>query len=515
MWMDLFIEGIRPLPGRHVTDQQMRFYMKFRQTDAPPVAAAKASISTATAYRFEQDRRLPSHKERVRDRRRPDPLADVFDTEVVPLLKAAPGLRAVAIFEEMQRRHADLSAGVRRTLERRIRSWRALHGAEQEVIFRQVHEPGRMGLSDFTDMAELGVTIGDEPLDHRLYHFRLSYSGFEHAHVILGGESYVALAEGLQNALWALGGSPLEHRSDSLSAAFRNLTKDAREDLTRRYDALCAHYGMEPTRNNRGVAHENGSIESPHSHLKKAVKDALLMRGVNDFDDLAAYRRFIDEIVSRKNARHAKRIEAERPALRLLPGRRTCDHEETIVTVTSSGGFTLRKVFYTVPSRLIGHRLRVRLYDDRLDLFIGGTPLVTLTRGRADATGKHGHVVDYRHVINALRRKPMALLNLVYRDQLFPREAYRRTFDRLLEKIPEKPACRLMVNLLALAHERGCEAELATILAADLAVGRLPDMTALRERFAPDPATLPEIVVHLTPLIAYEALLSGDMGEAA
>jgi hypothetical protein len=154
MGLDRLIKGIRPLPGRHVTDQQMRFYMKFRQTDAPPVAAAKASISTATAYRFEQDRRLPSHKARVRDRRRPDPLADFFDTEVVPLLKASPGLRAVAIFEEMQRRHPDLSA-VRRILERRIRSWRELHGTEQEVICRQVHEPGRMGLSDFTDMAEL------------------------------------------------------------------------------------------------------------------------------------------------------------------------------------------------------------------------------------------------------------------------------------------------------------------------------------------------------------------------
>ena len=153
----------------------------------------------------------------------PDPLADFFDTEIVPMLKAAPELRAVAIFEEMQRRHPDLSAGVRRTLERRIRSWRALHGADQEVIFRQIHEPGRMGLSDFTDMADLGVTIAGERLDHRLYHFRLAYSGFEHAHVILGGESYVALAEGLQNALWALGGAPLEHRSDSLSAAFRNL----------------------------------------------------------------------------------------------------------------------------------------------------------------------------------------------------------------------------------------------------------------------------------------------------
>ena len=143
-------------------------------------------------------------------------------------------------------------------------------------MFRQTHEAGRMGLSDFTEMGDLGVTVLGVALDHRLYHFRLVCSGFEHAHVILGGESYVALAEGLQNALWALGGAPREHRSDSLSAAFRNLDADAREDLTSRYDALCAHYLMEPTRNNRGVAHENGSIESSHGHLKRAVHDALL-----------------------------------------------------------------------------------------------------------------------------------------------------------------------------------------------------------------------------------------------
>ena len=489
--------------------------MTFRQTDGPAVSAAKAAISPATAYRFEQDHRLPSSQKGVRDRRRPDPLVDFFDAEVVPMLTAAPGLRAVAVFEEMQRRHPDLSAGARRTLERRIRSWRAIHGADQEVIFRQVHEPGRMGLSDFTDMADLGVAIAGVRLDHRLYHFRLAYSGFEHAHVILGGESYVALAEGLQNALWALGGAPLEHRSDSLSAAFRNLDRDAREDLTQRYDALCAHYGMQPTRNNRGVAHENGAIESSHGHIKKAARDALLMRGVADFDDLPSYRRFIDEIVSRKNAHHAKRIEAERPALQRLPGQRTCDHEEALVTVTSSGGFTLKKVFYTVPSRLIGHRLRVRLYDDRLEVLIGATLLMTLTRGRAPGTGKRAHVVDYRHVIHALRRKPMALLNLVYRDQLFPRDAYRLTFERLLEKLPDTSACRLMVNLLALAHERGCEAELATLLSANLEAAQLPDIAALRAHFAPDPAAVPDVVVHLTPLIAYDALLGGGRGEAA
>src|SRR3546814_6176532 len=194
-------------------------------------------------------------------------------------------------------------------------------------------------------LGPLTVTVAGMILDHRLYHFRLAYSGFEHAHVILGGESYVALAAGLQNALWALGGSPRNHRSDSLSAAFRNLDEDARTDLTRRYDALCEHYGMEPTRNNRGIAHENGSIESPPGTLKSAIRDALLMRGTSDFAELASYRCFIDEIVSGKNTRIAKHIDIERAVLQPLPGQRTCDYEETIVTVTSSSAFTLRKVF--------------------------------------------------------------------------------------------------------------------------------------------------------------------------
>ena len=352
--------------------------------------------------------------------------------------------------------------------------------------------------------------------DHRLYHFRLVYSGFEHAHVVLGGESFMALAEGLQNALWALGGAPFEHRSDSLSAAFHNLAKEAREDLTRRYDELCAHYGMMPTRNNKGVAHENGSIESSHGHLKSAIKDALLMRGSADFADLPTYRRFVDEIVSRRNARNRPRIEAERAQLKALPDRRTSDYEEVGVRVTSSGGFTLRKVFYTVPSRLIGHQLRVRLYDDRLDVFIGGTPLMTLPRGRAHPSGKHAQVVNYRHVIHALRKKPMALLNLVYRDQLFPREAFRRTFDALLERLPDRQACRIMVDLLALAHERGCEAELAEALAATLSAGNLPDMVALRTKFTPDPTQVPAVVVTLAPLQSYEALLDdSQMGDAA
>jgi hypothetical protein len=505
----------RTLPGRHVTDCQMRLYMTIRQTQPPIIAAAKAGFSTATAYRIENDRRLPSEKKTPRGRRRQDPLAAVWDSEVVPLLKSTPSLRPVAIFDEIRRRHPEIGAGIRRTLERRIRTWRALHGAEREIIFRQEHPPGRLGLSDFTDMRDRGVSIAGVPLDHRLYHFRLAFSGWEHAHVVLGGESFVALAEGLQNALWALGRAPRQHRSDSLSAAFRNLDDDTRHDQTRRYEALCVHYGMEPTRNNRGVAHENGSIESPHGHLKQAIEDALLLRGSRDFDTLDAYRRFIDEIVGRRNARLAKRLALERSALQSLPMRRTADYEETIVTVTSTSGFTLKKVFYSVPSRLIGHRLRVRLYDDRLECFLGATPLMTLRRGRPHRSGKHGHVIDYRHVIHALRRKPMALLNLVYREQLFPRRAYQRAFEALLPAEGEKRACRTVVGLLALAHERACEAELADIIDAELDAGRLPDLDLLARRFAPDPAAIPDITVELAPLHLYDELGTVRLGDVA
>src|SRR5690242_4467803 len=186
----------RSLPGRHITDCQMRLYMSFRKTETPSVAAAKAGFSAATAYRIEQDPRLPSQKKAPRGRRRRDPLAEVWDSEVVPLLKSTPGLRPVAIFDEIRRRHPEIDGGIRRTLERRIRTWRALNGAKQDIIFRQEHPPGRLGLSDFTDMGNRGVSIASAPFDHRLYHFRLAFSGWEHAHVVLVGLQPTGLTRG-------------------------------------------------------------------------------------------------------------------------------------------------------------------------------------------------------------------------------------------------------------------------------------------------------------------------------
>jgi hypothetical protein len=263
---------------------------------------------------------------------------------------------------------------------------------------------------------------------------------------------------------------------------------------------------MTPSRNNRGVAHENGAIESAHGHLKRAIADELLLRGSRDFEGLAAYRRFIDEVVGRRNARNRKRIESERAALKPLPDQRTADYDEARVLVTSSGGFILRRIFYSVPSRLIGDRLHVHLYDDRPDCFLGSTHLLSLRRGRApQGRAKHGHVVDYHHVIHALRRKPTALLNLVYRDQLFPRRAYARAFEALLAKQNEKQACRTMVGSLALAHDRACEAELADAIDVDLDAGR-PELDRLRERFTTDRVAIPQVAVKLVPLCAYDEL---------
>jgi len=272
------------VPGKPVTDQQVRLYMQDRLVHTQRVAAARAGFSERTARRLDADSRLRSQRRPERGRTVLDPLAEVWDAMIVPILEADASVQAVTLLRHLQTTDPDAFPDdrVRRTLERRVREWRALHGEARDVIFRRAPEPGRKALSDFTDAAELGVSIAGEPFAHRLYHFVLAYSGWEHAGVVLGGESYAALAEHLQDALWTLGGVPMEHRTDSLSAAYRNLTREEAEDVTQRYEALCAHYGLIASRNNPGEAHENGAVESSHRHLKTALDQALILRGSRD-----------------------------------------------------------------------------------------------------------------------------------------------------------------------------------------------------------------------------------------
>ncbi len=328
------------MPGIRVTDQQVRLYMSIRKNNkSQALAAAKAGISERSARRIESSTALPSQSPRRYWRSRVDPFAQVWDTEVVPLLRGAPKLMAITLLRKLQDDHPELFPdGVLRTLQRHIRQWRALEGPPKEVFFPQDHAPGHRGLSDFTAMGELRITIANAPFAHILYHFVLAFSRWEHVEVVEGGESFEALSKGLQNALWQAGGAPQEHRSDSLSAAFKNLAEE--EDFTVRYTALLDHYGMVGTRNNRGVSHENGSVESSHRYLKEAIEQALLLRGHRDFEDRLAYEGFVREAVMRRNRRNAAAFRIEREQLQDLPQRRTTDFVEEEARVTRCGTFT-------------------------------------------------------------------------------------------------------------------------------------------------------------------------------
>ena len=494
------------VPGKRITDLQVNKYKELRIKHSQEAAAAKTGISVASARRVQTAVALPSQRPPRHWRTRADPLAEVWDTEVMPMLEGAPSLMAVTLLEELQRRHPEqFGDSVLRTLQRRVGQWRAEHGDEREIYFAQEHPPGRLGLSDFTVADELDISLGGLAFPHRLYQFALAHSGWRHVRVVLGGESFQSLAAGLQDALWMAGGVPEEHRTDSLSAAFNNLAE--REELTKRYQALCQHYGLRPTRNNTGVSHENGAIEARQGSLKKGLDQGLLLRGSREFTDLSAYEQFVAETVRRLNARCARAWEAERACLKPLPLRRTADFEEIDARVSKFGVFSAKSVLYSVPSRLAGHRLKIRLHSAHLDAWLGGVKVFECQRLHASAADRHPRQIDWRHMLPSLKRKPGAFARWVLRDAMFPRSEYARAWEHISAKLPERAACRLMVELLDLADRANVVAELAGVLAASQASDELPDIDVLRERFTPRQPTVPDVQVVLPSTSVYDELL--------
>jgi hypothetical protein len=329
------------MPGKRITDHQVHKYKQHRNKLSQVASAAKAGISERSARRIEDAQSLPSQRPQRNWRTREDPLSKVWCSEVIPLLQTDARLNAVTLLEELQRRYpGQWDTSVLRTLQRRIRLWRATFGDEREVYFAQEHPPGRQGISDFTVADELNVEIAGMAFTHRLYQFALAYSGWRHVTVIDSGESFIALSTGLQAALWALGGVPEEHRTDSLSAAFNNLAEQ--EELTKRYADLCSHYGLRATRCNPGQSNENGSIESRNNTLKAALEQALCLRGTRSFDARADYETFVDTIVQRMNTRAAKFLVTERAMLKPLPVRRTAEFEEIPARVSKYASSTSR-----------------------------------------------------------------------------------------------------------------------------------------------------------------------------
>jgi len=432
-----------------VTDSQIRRLKKLSNTErTAEIAAAKAGMDPKTARKYLRSGKLPSEIPVDRNwRTREDPFHDVWE----PLrdqLAVNPGLEAKTLFATLQRDYPGRFAdGQLRTLQRRVKIWRLTEGPPREVFFAQRHEPGRLCASDFTHMTELGITVGGRSFLHMVYHFVLTYSNWEHATVCYS-ESFESLSEGLQNALWQLGGVPASHRTDSLSSAVNNMND--LDEFTNRYVRLLGHYGLKGERTQVGHGNENGDIEQRHHRFKRAVDQALMLRGSRDFTSLEEYRDFLKALIEQLNAGRRLRLAEEIAALRSLPERRTDGYKRELVRVDSGSLIHVDRSAYSVPSRLIGARVEARLYMEEVEIWYAQRKVETLPRLR----GRGKHRIDYRHVIDWLVRKPGAFENYRYREDLFPTSRFRMAYDILVET-GSSTAAKRYLEILELAAREG------------------------------------------------------------
>jgi hypothetical protein len=432
-----------------VTDEQVRRLRKLSNTEKnQEIAASKAGMDPATARRYLGLERLPSELKKDRAwRTREDPFCEVWDA-VQRQIQESPGLEAKTLFEWLQREYPGrFSDGQIRTLQRRIKLWRVTEGPAQEVYFGQTHVPGRLCASDFTHMTELGITLAGQSFEHLVYHFVLTYSNWETG-TICYSESLESLSEGWQNAVWELGAVASEHRTDSLSSAVNNMSN--LEEFNRRYEAVMRYYGVRPRHTNPASPNENGDAEQSHHRFKRAVEQALLLRGSRDFAELAEYRQFLKDLFVQRNAGRRTRLAEEIAAMRELPARRMESAKRERVKVDSGSLIHVERNLYSVNSRLIGAQVEARLYLDHVEVWYGQRKVEDLPRLR----GRSKHRVDYRHIIEWLVRKPGAFESYRYQEDLFPTSRFRMAYDALKETMPGR-ASKEYLKILKLAAEEG------------------------------------------------------------
>src|SRR5712692_5026668 len=449
-----------------VTDAQVRLMRQKRMDGKTQVAAAAASgMSLRTAREWDTGPAPSATKQRRDWRTRPDPFAAVWLTDVEPLLQrdSKGVLEAKWVLDVLRTRYPEqFHPGQARTLQRRFRDWRARHGVEPEVFFEQVAVPGREAAIDFTHATDLGVTIAGEPLPHLLFEFVLSYSYWTWVAVAFG-ETFEALAAGVQGALWALGGVPDVLRSDTLSAATHELKVSNGRDLTPRFRAVLDHYRMRSSRITPGRAHENGVAEQAHRRLKSLVAQALLVRGHAAFDDLAAYDAFVQEVVAYwRNRPAAMRLAEERPALRALPSTAIPSYTTYYPVVRRWSTIRVAHRTYSVPAQLMGHTVEARVHPNVVEVRYRDQVVQTMPRLRKEEE----HRIDYRHVIGWLVRKPGAFARYRYREDLFPCVTFRRAYDRLQATHGERADVEYLriLQLAATAGEPRVRDVLTTLL---------------------------------------------------
>lgn len=488
------------------TNHQVRLLMSFLQNGLPlQTAAAKAGMTEPTARKYRDGGKLPEDLGRQRVwRTRLDPFVEVWP-EVEELLKLDAGLQAKTIFEELERRYPGrFPQGQLRTLQRRIRDWHALEGPGKEVFFPQIHQPGRLCQSDFTDMSSLEIMIGGEAFRHLCYHFVLTYSNWEYV-TLAYSESFEALSEGFQSALWELGAVPAEHRTDNLSAATHELRESRGRGFTERYLELVGHYDIEPSRNNPGQGNENGDVESSHHHFKQAVDQRLRLRGNRDFAGVSYYLEFLRQMTRKRNSSRQSLLQEELAAMKKLPQRRLDAFRSQFVTVTKWSTIRISGNVYSVPSRLIGERLEAQIHAEQIELLYKGRVVERLERLR----GNDRQRIDYRHIIESLLKKPGAFARYIYREALFPGVEFRRCYDAIVEgggRAPELEYARIL-HLAARTMESKVTAAILDLLGR----GQVPSYDAVRALVEP-PETLvcPELEAAVPDLAAYDELIASQ-----
>ena len=490
-----------------MTDEQVRLLRQKRmQGQSQEASAAAAGMSVRTARKWESGS-LPSTSKEPRSwRTRADPFEGVWDEEIVPLLVRDEEriLQATTLFELLEQRHPGrFGVAQVRTLQRRIRDWRAVRGPEREVYFEQTHPPGREAQIDFTHCAELRILIAGEPFDHLLFEFVLCFSGWRFV-CLAFSETFEALVDGLQGSLFALGGVPEIVRSDNLSAATHELKRSAGRTLNDRFAAVLAHYGLRSTRIHPGRSHENGVVEQAHHRLKSALAQTLVIRGSRDFETVEQYMAFVNEVVERMNRSSATRLAEESEHLRPLPSSAVPAYTSYRVQVRKWSTIRISNKTYSVPSRLRGHEVEVRQYANEIEVLYQDHCIERMPRLR----GEGEHRIDYRHVIWSLVRKPGAFARYRYREELFPTTTFREAYDALCHTRGE----RADVDYVRILHLAASTLECTVEQALREVLGRHApfDYATIRELAAPRPCSVPHLVTPEVPdLRVYDALLVG------
>ncbi len=488
-----------------VTDVQVRKLMEEHTKHGQVgLASLRAGMHRNTGRKYLRAGKVPSELKQLRMwRTREDPFEEDW-TEIAERLSEAPELEAKALFEDLcERFPGKYQDGQLRTLQRRIKQWRAQHGPPKELFFEQQHRPGEAMQTDFTSVNELRITISGEAFPHLLCHQVLPYSNWEWA-TVARSESMSALRRGVQAAVFQLGRVPEFHQTDNSSAATHNLDGGKRE-FNSEYAALMRHLGMTPRTTAIGEKEQNGDIEAMHRSFKRRLEQHLLLRGSRDFSSVEIWEKWFRAIAVKVNGARSKRLTEDLAAMRILDVHRLPEYREEDVRVKQGSTIRVKNNTYSVPSRLKGEKVRVRVYDDRLEMYYGGILQMTTER----LLGEGGHSVNYRHIIWSLVRKPGAFERYRYREALFPTLAFRKAYDILAEELAStrKADIEYLRILHLAASTMECEVDVALRLL--LSEGSVPLANEVKNLVTREKPEIPDMKPMIPNLEEYDSLLGG------